>query len=111
MGKKAANIKKGFVDLFSGDLLLRKRVDHHMGFVFYIFVLFCCIIAWSLRVEKQLVKVEQNAKTIEALEVSYHQRSIELVSLDQRTKIESMLEGYKSDLKAPVEPAKVIKAN
>lgn len=109
MGKRMAKFKKGFVDLFSGDILLRKRVDRHMGFVFYIFVLFCAIIAWSLYVEKQLVKVEQNTRTIEALEVSYHQRSIELVSLDQRTKIESMLEACKSELKAPVEPAKVIR--
>lgn len=109
MGRRMDKFKKGFSELFSGDLLLRKRVDHNMGFAFYIFVLFCAIIAWSLYVEKQLVKVEQNARTIEALEVSYHQRSIELVSLDQRTRIESMLESCKSNLKAPVEPAKVIK--
>lgn len=108
MGKKAAKFKKGFVDFLSGDLLLRKRVDHNMGFAFYVFLLFSAIIAWSLQVEKKLVKVEQNARTIEALEISYHQRSIELVSLDQRTKIESMLNDCNSKLKAPVEPAKVI---
>ena len=110
MGKKAQNFKKWFVDIFSGDVILKKGMYRQMWFVTYIFVLFCIIIAWSLHVEKKMVKVERNAKAIEALEVSYHQRSIELVGLDQRTKVEALLEKNHSKLLSPEEPAKLIKA-
>ena len=104
MGKKAQNFKKWFVDIFSGDIILKK------GMYRQIFALFCIIIAWSLYVEKKMVQVERNAKVIEALEVSYHQRSIELVGLDQRTKVEALLEKNHSKLLPPEEPAKLIKA-
>lgn len=109
MGKKAQNIKKWFVDIFSGDIILKKGFDRQMPFVAYIFVLFCIIIAWSLYVEKKMVQVERNAKVIESLEVSSHQRDIELVGMDQRTKIEAMLQKSNSKLEPPVEPAKIIK--
>lgn len=108
MGEKAKKAKKWFVELFSGDIILHKGIDHQMGIFFYVFALFCIIIAWSLYVENQLVKIEKNTKEIEALEVSYHQRDIELIGLDQRTKIEKMLDECSSSLKAPVEPARVI---
>ncbi|MBO4768678.1 MAG: hypothetical protein IKX03_02860 [Bacteroidales bacterium] len=109
MGKKAQNFKKWFVDIFSGDIIIKREMYRQMWFVAYIFALFCIIIAWSLYVEKKMVQVERNAKTIEALEVSYHQRSIELVGLDQRTKVEALLEKNHSRLLPPVEPAKRIK--
>ena len=110
MGKKVQNFKKWFVDIFSGDIILKKGMYRQMWFVTYIFALFCIIIAWSLYVEKKMVQVERNAKVIEALEVSYHQRSIELVGLDQRTKVEALLEKNHSKLLPPEEPAKLIKA-
>ena len=110
MGKKAQNFKKWFVDIFSGDIILKREMYRQMWFVTYIFALFCIIIAWSLYVEKKMVLVEKNAKVIEALEVSYHQRSIELVGLDQRTKVEALLEKNHSKLAPPQEPARIIKA-
>lgn len=111
MGERAEKYKKHFIELFSGDIILHKKFDRQLGLVFYIFALICVIISWSLYVERQLVKVENNAKEIEALEVSYHQRSIELVGLDQRTKIEKMLEECHSTLRAPTEPARMIERN
>lgn len=108
MGEKVRKAEKGFVELVSGDIILRRHIDKQMGLFFYIFLLFCAIIAWSLFVENQLVKVEKNDRTIESLEVSYHQRDLELVGLDQRTRIEQMLGECNSNLKAPVEPAKIV---
>lgn len=108
MGKRGQNFRRWFVDIFSGDIIQKKGAQQ-MGFATYIFVLFCIIIAWSLHVEKKMVEVERNAKTIESLEVSYHQLSIELVGLDQRSRVESMLEKNRSKLKPPTEPAKIIK--
>ncbi|MBO4570323.1 MAG: hypothetical protein J5699_00155 [Bacteroidales bacterium] len=110
MGKRAQNIRKWFVNIFSGDIILKKGIDRQMPFVAYIFVLFCIIIAWSLYVEKKMVQVERNAKVIESLEISSHQRDIELVGLDQRTRIEAMLQKMNSRLQPPVDPAKIIKA-
>lgn len=115
MGERISKAKEGFTkrfkDIFSGDIIIRKGVDHKMGFIFYIFVIFCTSITWSLYVEKTLVKVERNSKTIEALEVHYRQISVDLVGIDQRTKIERMLNECHSALKAPSEPAKIITAN
>ena len=108
MGKKINKIKKRFVDIFSGDFVLRKGLERNMGFVFYIFVIFCASICWSLYVEDTLVKVERNSKTIESLEIHYRQISVDLVGLDQRTRIEKMLEQCHSTLKAPEHPAKII---
>lgn len=108
MAKKG--LKKKMIGLFNGDTIIIRGIERNMGLVFYIFVLLCAIISWSLYVEKQLVKVEHNKELIEALEVSSHQRNIELVSLDQRTKIERMLAEHGSALKAPEEPATVVAA-
>ncbi len=108
MKEKVRKAGKRFVDLISGDIILRKNLDKHLGLFFYVFLLFCAIIAWSLFVENQLVKVEKNDRIIESLEVSYHQRDLELVGLDQRTRIEQMLVDCNSGLKAPVEPAKIV---
>lgn len=109
-----AGSEKGMVKriarLFNGDVIIIRGIERNMGLVFYIFLLISIVITWSLYVENQLVKVEHNNELIEALEVSNHQRNIELVSLDQRTKIEKMLEEYDSRLKAPEEPAKVVAA-
>jgi len=110
MGKKLDKAKKRFIDIFSGDIILRKGVNHKMGFIVYIFVIFCAIITWSLYVEKMLVKVERNAKELDALKIHYRQISVDLVGIDQRTKVERMLENCHSTLKSPAEPARIITA-
>ena len=110
MAEKKGGMVKRMARLFNGDLIIIRGIERNMGLVFYVFVLLCAIITWSLYVEKQLVKVEHNKELIEALEVSSHQRNIELVSLDQRTRIEKMLAERSSRLKAPEEPAKVVAA-
>lgn len=108
MAESGGGIAKKMARLFNGDAIIIRGIERNMGLVFYIFLLISCIITWSLYVEKQLVKVEHNNELIEALVVSSHQRNIELVSLDQRTKIEKMLAEHDSGLKAPEEPAKVV---
>lgn len=108
MAGAGKGVMKKMVGIFNGDTIIIRGIERNMGLVFYVFVLLCAIISWSLYVEKQLVKVEHNKELIKALEVSSHQRNIELVSLDQRTRIEKMLEGHSSRLKAPEEPAKLV---
>ena len=111
-------IKKAFVGIskfiklviswFSGDFILKKGLNRHIGFYFYIFCIFCVIIIWSLYVEGCLVTVEQNKKSIESLEIAYHQKNIELVSLDERGRVETLLRKYNSKLAPPAEPARVL---
>ena len=96
------------ISWFSGDFILRRGLNRHIGFYFYVFGIFCVIIAWSLYVEDRLVAVERNKRTIESLEIAYHQKNIELVGLDERSRVEQMLEKYRSAVRPPSEPARTI---
>jgi hypothetical protein len=108
MGQRIKKITGGLIDFFSGDIILRKGLDRKMWFFLYIFGLFCVIILWSLMVESRLVKVERNEQTIKELEVNLHQRTVELVGLNKRSRIENMLKASGSTLKAPKDPAIMI---
>ena len=103
---------KQFVDkvvsYLSGDKLIQWGVDRQLGFIFYVFVIICITIAWSLMVEQNLVKVQKNEKILQELRISYQQRTLDLVGMNNRTKIDGMLKASGSKLHAPVEPPKRI---
>jgi len=95
-------------DFVSGDIVMRRGFDKQVGFMFYCFVLICAIITWSLIAENDLVKVKTNEKTIEELRISYQQMELDYIGMNNRTRIDKMLEGYGSSLHAPVTPPQVI---
>ena len=103
---------KQFVDkvisYLSGDKLIEWGVDRQLGFIFYIFVIICVSITWSLMVERNLVQVQKNEKTLQELRISYQQRTLDLVGMNNRTKIDGMLKASGSKLHAPVDPPKRI---
>ena len=103
---------KQFVDkvvsYLSGDKLIEWGVDRQLGFIFYIFVIICISIMWSLMVERNLVQVQRNEKTLQELRISYQQRTLDLVGMNNRTKIDGMLKASGSKLHAPVAPPKRI---
>ena len=103
---------KQFVDkvvsYLSGDKLIQWGVDRQLGFIFYVFIIICVTIAWSLMVEQNLVKVQKNEKILQELRISYQQRTLDLVGMNNRTKIDGMLKASGSKLHAPVEPPKRI---
>ena len=103
---------KQFVDkvvsYLSGDKLIEWGVDRQLGFIFYIFVIICISIMWSLMVERNLVQVQRNEKTLQELRISYQQRTLDLVGMNNRTKIDGMLKARGSKLHAPVAPPKRI---
>jgi hypothetical protein len=105
---KVKNITRKFVNFFSGDFILNRKLDRHVWFMVYIFVLFSILITWSLTVESALVKVRKNEKTIEALNIARDQRSVELLSLDRRSTLEELLKKNHSTLKAPETPAVIL---
>lgn len=92
----------------SGDILLKWGVDRYLGFVCYGFLLLSALIAWSLTVENDMVKVKDNERRIEELRIHYHQTELNYVGMDSRSIVNRMLENYNSRLKAPTCPPKRI---
>ena len=109
--KKKGRIKRlvdKAVSYLSGDKLIEWGVDRQLGFIFYIFLIICASIAWSLMVEQDLVRVQKNEKTLQELRISYQQRTLDLVGMNNRTRIDGLLKASGSKLHAPVEPPKRI---
>lgn len=101
-------VLKKTVSIFSGDIIERYRLERYIGFVFYLFVLGCVIIAWSIWVEEKLVRVEDNQNTIKELRIKSEEMDINLLKIDRRSTLENLLLKNKSTLEAPVEPATII---
>ena len=108
MSGKIKDIFDKLISYISGDKLIEWGVDRQLGFISYIFLLICISIAWSLMVEQNLVKVQKNEKILQELRISYQQRTLDLVGMNNRTKIDGMLKASGSKLHAPVEPPKRI---
>jgi len=114
--EKDPNQKRGRIKRFmdkvisylSGDKLIQWGVDRQLGFIFYVFVIICVSIAWSLMVEQNLVKVQKNERALQELRISYQQRTLDLVGMNNRTRIDGLLKASGSKLHAPVEPPKRI---
>ena len=113
---KDPNKKKGrfkrlvdkVISYLSGDKLIEWGVDRQLGFIFYIFIIICVSIAWSLMVEQDLVRVQKNERTLQELRISYQQRTLDLVGMNNRTKIDGMLKESASKLHAPDAPPRRI---
>ena len=108
MSGKIRRIVDKLISYLSGDKLIQWGVDRQLGFIFYIFVIICITIAWSLMVEQNLVQVQKNERQLQELRISYQQHTLDLVGMNNRTKIDGMLKARGSKLHAPVEPPKRI---
>ena len=96
------------MEFLSGDFIVNRGLDRHIGFVFYIFALVCLAMFWSLMVESRLIKVRDNAKIIESLEIARDQRAIELLGIDHCARVEELLKKNHSTLTAPTVPPVII---
>ena len=96
------------VSYLSGDKLIEWGVDRQLGFIFFVFLIVCASIAWSLMVEQNLVRVQKNEKELQELRISYQQRTLDLVGMNNRTRIDGLLKASGSKLHAPVVPPKRI---
>ena len=104
MSGKIKGIVDKLISFLSGDKLIQWGVDRQLGFIFYIFVLICVSIAWSLLVEQSLVRVQKNERELQELRISYQQRTLDLVGMNNRTRIDGMLKSQGSKLHAPENP-------
>lgn len=108
MSGKIKHIVDKLISYLSGDKLIEWGVDRQLGFIFYIFVIICISIAWSLMVEQNLVQVQRNERALQELRISYQQRTLDLVGMNNRTKIDGMLKACDSKLHAPQDPPRRI---
>lgn len=90
--------------IFNGDYF-RENVGRHLPFIVYIFILVCLYIGWGLTVEDGLARIKRNDAVINDLKIEYHQKDLELIGLNQRSRIERMLiEDGNDRLHAPTDP-------
>ena len=108
MGGKIKRFVDKLVSYLSGDKLIEWGVDRQLGFFFYLFALVCVTIAWSLMVERNLVEIQKNERELQELKISYQQHTLDLVGMNNRTRIDGMLKARGSQLHAPTEPPKRI---
>ena len=108
MGLKRKIIDKT-TSLFSGSFILKRRLDRFIWIVIYVFILIVLFISWNLYIESRLVRIEKNSAIIKDLEISRQQRSLDLVGIDNRVKVEKILQGFGSKLHAPTDPPKRVK--
>ena len=97
MGKAGKYIKS----IFRGDFLTAIKADRNIPFILYVFVLVILYITLNLLIEKSMTIRQENDRIIEELRTDYTQKSLELVSIDTRSKVKEMLEKKGSDLEEP----------
>ena len=104
-----AFLKNALVAIVKGEFLLRLNLDKIFPQIAYTFFLIFMIILFSLMVDSTLGRVEQNKKTLSELEMLNAQKTFELVTLDRRSTISTLLEEQGSPVAEPQKPAKVLK--
>lgn len=98
-----------FISLGRGDLLIRMRVDKALPYILYAFILGCFSIWMSYQTEQTMLKAQKNKEIIKTLKIYNAQMTYELVGLDRRSTVETMLEEMGSNVQAPQKPADIIK--
>ena len=56
------------------------------------------------RLEQSLVNVQKNEKELQELRISYQQHTLDIVGMNNRTRIDGMLKARDSQLHAPQDP-------
>lgn len=102
-------LKSSLLAMFKGELLLGLKIDKIFPEIAYTFLLLLLAIIFNLMVDRTLVKVEDNKKELQELEIQYTQKTYELVQLSRRSTVARLLEQSGSKVKEPEEPATVLK--
>ena len=103
-------LKNSLIAMFKGEFLLRLRIDRIFPQIAFAFFLSLCAIIYNLMVDKTLVKVEDNKKTLQELEIQYTQKTYELVQLSRRSTVSTLLQQAGSKVAEPRTPATVLRA-
>ncbi|MBR6002800.1 MAG: hypothetical protein IK045_08070 [Bacteroidales bacterium] len=98
-----------FVAIFRGDLVLKLHADKYFPHILYTFALIWLCIWVSMRIDKTLLKVENNRKELSSLEIYRDQKRSELEELYSIRVTEKNLEKLGSELRRPEKPVTIIK--
>ena len=91
--------------IFKGQLIFKLKIDKYFLQIAWTFLLFAMTILFSLGVDSALSKVEKNKKTLKELEILHTQKKYELITLNRRSTVSSLLEEKGSAVKEPEKPA------
>ena len=98
-----------FYSLGRGDLLIRMRGDKALPYILYAFILGCISIWMSYKTEQTMLTAQKNKEVIRTLKIYNAQMTYELVGLDRRSTVETMLEEMGSKVQAPQKPADILR--
>ena len=102
-------LKNSFLAIFRGEFLLRLHFNKYFIHILFTFVLFFFSIWLGMNVEKTLIKVENNKKILNDLEIYHAQKTVEIVSLNRLTTIQKLLQQDSSKVTIPEKQATIIK--
>lgn len=94
-----------FWAILKGQFLLRLGVDKYFLQIAWTFFLFAMFILFGLGVDVTLAKVEKNKKELQELEILHTQKRYELITLNRRSTVLSLLEQNGSKVAEPEKPA------
>jgi len=100
---------RSLIAMFRGEFLMRMRIDKYFPQIAYTFLLSLLAILFNLMVDKTLVKVEDNKRTLQELEIQHTQKTYELVQMTRRSNVSRLLKESGSAVSEPTTPAKVIR--
>ena len=102
-------IKKAFMAIARGDILLKIGADKLFPYILYTFFLAVMSMWLSYKAEITMQKVERNKALIENLRIDNVNKTCEIISLTRISTVESMLESKGSQVKSQQKPAYRIK--
>lgn len=94
--------------IFKGQFILKLKVDKYFLQIAWTFLLFALVILFSLGVDSTLSRVEKNKRTLKELEILHTQKKYELITLNRRSTVSTLLEEKGSDVREPEKPAVTI---
>ena len=98
-------LKNSLLAILRGELILRLNVNKYFPQIAYTFLLFALSILFSLMVDSTLGKVEQNKLTLQELERLNSQKTFELIPLNRRSTVSTLLQEQGSEVAEPIKPA------
>ena len=108
MKNVGTTIRNVIKEILRGELLLHLNVGRYFVHIIYTFFLFGAIIWVSLMIDSTMMKVEENKKILEELEIVHSQKTYDIVSLSRRSSVEQMLDKMGSKVKEAEKPATVM---
>lgn len=98
-------VKNSFLAVLKGEFLFRLNMQKYFIHIVYTFFLFVLIIWMSLKIDTAMLKVQQNNREIEELEIIKSQKTFELVQLSRRSAVNERLKKMKSAVTENAKPA------